>query len=147
MRKIFLVILMCFMLFGCSHIEDTNGSDDYSIVTYSNDDILNKSSSHIMVGYSESIKSFGGKTSGEIKCNKFSGIKNIKKSKYNSKVNIDIKCNVTSGNFMVVVIYDNMIYKTISANKSSSFSMNVDGYLTIKIVGESAKFDVEFSIS
>lgn len=147
MKKVFLLIIMCFMLVGCSHIEDTNGSDDYSIVTYSNDDILNKSSSYITVGYSESIKSLGGKTIGKVNCNKFSGIKNIEKSRYDSKVNIDIKCNVTSGNFKVVVIYDDMIYKTILANTSQSFSMNVDGYLTIKIVGESAKFSLEYSIS
>ena len=43
MKKILclLLVLLSIMLSSCSQIEDTNGPDDYSIVTFTDEDILN----------------------------------------------------------------------------------------------------------
>ena len=38
---VFVLLLTIFGLTGCSHIEDTNGEDDFSITTITDQDIIN----------------------------------------------------------------------------------------------------------
>ena len=53
MKKLFTILFILFLsltLTSCSHIEDTNGPDDYSLVEISNDEIVSGKSYSTSVG-------------------------------------------------------------------------------------------------
>ncbi len=144
MKKIlcFIVfIFLCFM-FGCGHIEDTNGPDDFSLVTISNQDILDYSSSAETMSSTVTI---GNKTT--VKIGTFSGVKSIYKNysaKGDYKIIIDIK--VEEGNLGVFVVSGDEILEEIPLNTKSEISVTVDKTLEIRIGGESAKLEIEYMI-
>lgn len=143
MKKILLVILL-FLLSGCSigQIADTNGDDDYSIETISNDEIIDGTSSF-------SVGSLETSTNGvnKYKVNKFSGVKTIDTFRLNNSIfTIEVDCTVSSGNFMLALTTDKKIVKEFNINSSDSFTINnFSGTYYLKIVGESAKFNITYS--
>ena len=135
MKKIVILILLVFVLTGCNfmHIEDTNGQEDFSVVSITDKDILSKTSKCVKIGSVETYtyKEFN------LKINKFSGIEEIYKSK--KMHTIDISSNVESGNFRIVLISNEKI-KDININKLNQQILQKGDI--IKIVGESAKFEI-----
>lgn len=151
MKKILclLLVLLSIMLSSCSQIEDTNGPDDYSIVTFTDEDILNGRINTITIGVFESSSFINGEMNGTYKVSKLSGLVEIEKITSNkSSVNFDIDFSCESGNAMLVIESNGMIVKKIEANEKVNFDIvNSNDTYKLLLVGESAKVSLKYKIN
>ena len=151
MKKILclLLVLLSIMLSSCSQIEDTNGPDDYSIVTFTDEDILNGRINTITMGVFESSSFINGELKGTYKVSKLSGLVEIEKITSNkSSVNFDIDFSCESGNAMLVIVSNGMIVKKIEANEKVNFDIvNSNDTYKLLLVGESAKVSLKYKIN
>ena len=94
-----------------------------------------------------SSKKIDGKTTGTLKVNKFSGVSEIAEfTSKNTLILMTISNTCTAGNFMVVVTSEDEILLKVYANESKSVEIPNNGKkYQIKVVGESAKFSLEYS--
>ncbi|MCH5163754.1 MAG: hypothetical protein J1F36_01920 [Clostridiales bacterium] len=126
---------------GCGHIKDTNGDDDFSLVTLSEQQIIKGNSSVSSVSASNQWNN-----KYNLKVSKFSGVKELKKITLKSgtqKITTDV--NVSAGNFRMVLISGGQIVYDFDINGTSSATISEGTYI-IKIAGESASFNLSFSI-
>lgn len=150
MKKILclLLVLLSVILSSCSQIEDTNGPDDYSIVTFTDEDILKGGINTITVGSFRSSSFIGDELKGTYKVSKLSGTVEIEKIRSDrSNINFDIDFSCESGNAMLVIVSNGIIVKKIEANEKVNFDIvnGNDAYKLI-IVGESAKVSLKYKI-
>ena len=100
-----LTIIFLFILVGCSHIEDTNGTDDHSLVTLTDADFLR--------GYSSGVSNMSvSKTVNEMtsfSVKKFSGISVLERKIRASGEDLEIRTDtgLASGNLRICVVRDN----------------------------------------
>ena len=145
-KKILLSILsipLILSLTSCSHVEDTNGPDDFSIVTYSDAQIV-KSNSYLFNNSLETTKN----SVTNLSVKKFSGIYQLEKIAANNQdIHYSISSKVTSGNFRIVIVHSEIIVKEVEINTTSEFVINnANGKYLLKIVGESASFSFTYSV-
>ena len=134
-----LIAITCCSCVG--HIKDTNGDDDFSLATLTEEQIIKNNSSVSSVSVS---KQWDGNL--DLRTNKFSGVKELKKItlKYGmQKITTDVK--VSSGNFRMVLISDGRIVYDFDINGTSSTTISGGTYI-IKIAGESAAFNLSLII-
>lgn len=133
------------------HIEDTNGPEDMSLSTITQEDILDKGA-HTSIGGPNTAKhtvSYGGLTMSDgtrFHSEKFSGIYEIDNGTLFSGSDLEIHLydfSVTAGNFQVFVVLDGVIVGTIEPDSFATFEMlDTDGgYYQVIIAGESAAFE------
>jgi len=141
-KKIIFLFLFVFILVtfsGCTHIEDTNGAEDYTIETFTDDDIIKKSS-YSALGFVET--NINGKIT--IKISKFSGVYEITSLNPKNETlvfTVESKCSL--GNFRIVLIKDDAIIRDILINTTEKVEIeNANGKYIMKIVGESANFSL-----
>lgn len=143
MKKILLVVLL-FVLSGCSfgQIEDTNGDEDFSIQTISEDEII-KGTNSVSVGRITTSKN----NNYSMKVEKFSGVETICTwEKYSSLFNLTTDITINSGNFMLVLTTDKDVIKVFKNNEIDEFLVNtLSGDIHLKIVGESANFQLKYN--
>lgn len=146
MKKIIIIILfLAVFLGGCiKQIEDTNGTDDYTIETFTDEDITANRTSYIIV--SSFTTTINNVTT--VKIGKFSGIYELEKTRVpNSNLQYQIASTCTSGNFRIVIVKDNEILDDVQINTSKTISYpNANGTYQLRIVGESAKIEMNYSI-
>ena len=145
MKKKFIPLILV-LLTGCGlgHIEDTNG-DDTRVATISDEKILGVSSHSSFMMVSSSIQK-KGVTTGSVKSSKFSGVKKIES--FNKKnITYDLTITIKSGNFEVVVVSDSLIKSRVTAGDNLNFVVSSDSYQELKIVGESAEFELTYTIT
>lgn len=140
----FLCIPLVLSLTGCSHVEDTNGPENFSIVTYSDNQIVTNNS----YVFNNSFKTTKNNIT-NLSVKKFSGIYQLEKTiASNQNIHYSISSNVDSGNFMIVVVHEKRIVKKVEINNSNEFVINnASGAYLLKIIGESAHFSLSYSIS
>ena len=150
MKSIIFTILLIFtvLLTSCSHIEDTNGPEDYSIVSFTDEDILSGKNSVFVVGSTKSQSKNNNKLVGTYKASKISGIEKI--AEYRSdreNISFTIKLTCESGNALVVIVSNNEIIKKIPSNDSMTIDVinNKKNY-KILLVAESAKISLEYQV-
>lgn len=149
MKKIVVLLFFSILLISLtacvSHVEDTNGEDNYTIETFSDDDIVNSKISHISFG--SMISRTNGKGNAHIK--KFSGVYELENFKLDNeylKIEVDSEC--FSGNFALVLIVDNQIIKIFENNSTETYEIEkANGNFRLRMVGESANIKVEYEIS
>ena len=150
MKKILclLLVLLSVMLSSCSQIEDTNGPDDYSIVTFTDEDILKGAINTITVGSFRSSSFVGDELKGTYKVSKLSGMVEIEKiSSDRSNINFYIDFTCESGNAMLVIVSKGRIVKKIQANEKVNFDItNNNDYYKLLLVGESAKASIKYKV-
>ena len=138
---------------GFQPIEDTNGPDDYSLVTITDENILNMDlGAHLPVKTSSAGVNIGGvDVSAPVKfsSNDFSGVYEVMYNNFFLDSDVVIYLNylkVNSGNFKMVVVYNDEIIETIEpSDEPIEFRMeDVNGTVSLRIAGESA--DYEFSM-
>lgn len=151
MKKIFCLLLLTLVtvtMTSCSHIEDTNGEDNYSVVSFTDEDILSKGHYYISVGSITSRRKTGDLIEGRFNVSKLSGILEIDNFKYSSqyfKFNYDFVCK--TGNAMLAIVSNNQIVKKIEANSGSTLKLdNNKKYYSIYLVGESANVLLNYQI-
>lgn len=140
-----LTIIFLFILVGCSHIEDTNGTDDHSLVTLTDADFLR--------GYSAGVSNMSvSKTVNEMtsfSVKKFSGISVLERKIRASGEDLEIRTDtgLASGNLRICVVRDNEeIVAEIDANGNDEILIeNANGVYTIVIGGESADFSFTYT--
>ena len=150
MKKLACLLLagvMAFMLAGCGvEIEDTNGAEDYSLATITEQNIIDMDLG--ASGYSESTSSLSSRI--KYKGNDFSGVAEI----YNTNVlmgslTIDVtSLEVSEGNLALVVLKDDVIVGEFAVDEESQ-SITIDdakGYIAIRIAGESADFQFNMEV-
>ena len=133
---------------GCSHIshtEDTNGTDDYTLTTLTDEDFLKGHNSGIsFMSMSSTVNE-----STTISIKKFSGITIMKHKIRASGENLIIQTNtaLSSGNLRICVVRDNEeIVADIAINADDEILIeNATGVYTIVIGGESANFSFTYS--
>ena len=139
-----LTIIFLFILVGCSHIEDTNGTDDHSLVTLTDADFLR--------GYSSGVSNMSvSKTVNEMtsfSVKKFSGISVLERKIRASGEDLEIRTDtgLASGNLRICVVRDNEeIVAEIDVNGNDEILIeNANGVYTIVIGGESADFSFTY---
>jgi hypothetical protein len=148
MKKIsrfILLLILLLTLTGCvEHIEDTNGADNFSLETITDQDILNGFPT-ISVRQSKVRKNNEYKYS----VKKITGVEEVFKGSFkNENVAITINTSVEEGNARIVLVYKNQIIKQFMLNADNQvFSMiNVDGEIKIIVAGESAKINIDFIV-
>lgn len=144
-RKIALLLALCVGVILClcaCHIEDKNGPDDYSLVEITEEKLINGSSS-----YTET-KSIINKTKNgvELDCEKFSGVRTIKKITFTGgkwlEINYDLELD--GGNFRAVLIHDGEIVMDLPIGEDQQIIIdNPKSSYEIRIAGESADFEIE----
>ena len=142
-------LLICVTLGMCScflfkHIEDTNGADDYSLCTITEERICSGATSSVEFGAVST--SFGSETKYSVQ--KMSGVKVL------SKTNADpantyvctITSSVTSGNLRVCFVNKGKIVYDVEINKTVHVELsNLSGTLELRVAGESAAFSITVS--
>ena len=152
MKKFLLALLICLLmvnLTGCNHIEDSNGPSDYSITTFTDEDILKGYNSHVSMGMFRSSSHKNGILKGTYKVSKMSGVFKVNnyKDSNNTIINFDIQFVCEEGNAMLVIVSDDNIVKKIDANSDLSFDLPNDGNnYKLLVVGESAKITLNYSV-
>ncbi|MBE6607909.1 MAG: hypothetical protein E7633_05105 [Ruminococcaceae bacterium] len=128
------------------HIEDTNGGDDYSLCTISDENIINRDIGS--KGLTESYDSISGTTTYSSK--KYTGVDeiygiNISATRFEITVH---HAQVDSGNFKIVLLVDDEIVHTFNLNElTQTYVMeNVSGYVSLRIAGESAEFMFDYYV-
>lgn len=147
MKKIFMfivILLFVLSLSACGHIEDINGLEDFTVETFTDEDIIYSKKSSFSFG----VTKVNLIDSGKFSAIKLSGVEEIRKINVKGEdllLEFDVKCE--KGNLRVVVIYENQIVKDIKINEKDTFSVtNANGKYIVKVVGESAKFKINYNI-
>lgn len=134
------IFLMLFTLSSCKHVEDTNGEEDYTIETFSDEDIFKNSSNYLAIGKVE--KNINNESS--LSVSKFSGIYKFTSFKVkDSNFKFKIESNCSSGNFKIVLVKDNNTIINIEINNEEIIEINEQGTYALKVIGESAKFSLK----
>lgn len=148
--SLILVLSMCFMLTACGEeYEDTNGEDNFSLQTITDENIINRDIGASGLGYEEI--SVGDITSTEYESNNFNGVEELYLTNFIGKSDIHVyigHLNVESGNFRLVVINDDKIIKDIplDAFGETFYFEDLKGTFAIRVAGESAKFDFHIEV-
>ena len=146
------VLIMTMAFTGCGlEIADENGPDDSSLVSVTDDDIVD-----MEIGFSSYDHSPPDDTPEymneptNFESSQFSGVIEV----YNRDLDVDsVKIilgshNLSSGNLCVSVLLDNeIIYKFNNEEYNQEFSLdNVEGNMSIRIAGESADFSTNLVV-
>lgn len=128
------------------HIADTNGPDDFTLQTITDDNIRNRDMGALNVGQSTSLVSDTVSYSSK----KFTGVyevftENIITNRYEITVN---HARVDAGNFKMVLCVDDEIVHEFTLNTlSQTFVLeHVNGTISLRIAGESADFMFDYYV-
>lgn len=143
------VIVFAVMMFSSpkiEHVEDTNGAENYRLQTITDSNIVLRDIG--AKGLKKTTNNITDTT--EYKADKFTGVEEI--YGVNIKGNrIDItmtNLQVDSGNFKAVVLHNDEIVHEFKLNEMmETFTLkNPDGYVAIRIAGESADFYLTYDV-
>ena len=131
------------------HIEDTNGPDNYKLTTITDDDIINLKMGALNPGVVRPALIGDGVN---FSSDKFTGVHEILYANYILPSDFDISINtlhVTEGNFRMVVVNDGKIVAEVYPNSEELITHvrleNLTGYVSLRIVGESADYSFQMS--
>lgn len=144
--SLLVLITLSFILTGCmKQIEDTNGEDDFTIQTYTDDDITSGKSISMKVG---SLTNTVNNTT-TIKIKKFSGLEKLDTIKAdNDTIEFNVESTVSSGNFRMVIIKEKEIIQDVIINTTDKITLTgCTGRYDLVMIGESAKINLKYTIN
>lgn len=139
------LLLLALFLTACSvHIEDTNG-DDTSLVSLTDEDIIDPHATCYKTGYLSSTSSEGTR----VTCKKLSGVTSVTGIAGGAK--LTYTASSTAGNIRICIVTANgSIYADLELDGQSHIMVlpEVSGSpaYTLKVAGESASFTLEYEI-
>lgn len=140
------VAVFWFLSDDLQHIEDTNGADNYKLQTITGYNIINLDVGALNV--KESTSSITNTTT--YSSDKFTGVyeiygENIKGNRFDISIN---HAQVNSGNFRMVLVHNNKIVHEFKLNElMQDYTLeNPDGYVALRIAGESADFMFDYMV-
>lgn len=123
------------------HIEDTNGPDDYSLTTITDENIINRDIGAL--GNKRSTSILSGDLV-EFSSKKFTGVTEILYNNYVGKSDFVLNLlnfNVTEGNLRMVVVHDGEIVAELEPGMFVEYRLeDISGYVSLRIAGESAAY-------
>ena len=132
---------------GTDHIEDTNGPEDFSLQTITDQQIIDGS-----------IGAKGGPTISrslllndaiEFSSKKFTGVYEILYDNFIAPSDFEVDLvsyTIREGNFKMVVVHDDKIIAVLEPDQFVDYRIeNITGYVSLRIVGESASFSFSMS--
>lgn len=144
------MVVICAVLFlndDLEHIEDTNGADDYSLTTITDENIINMDTGSI--GGPKISKGILNGNMVEFSADKFTGVYEILYDNLIGSSDFTLSLSsftVNSGNFKMVVVHDNEIVATLEPDTFVDYSLeDVSGNVSLIIAGESASFNFSMS--
>ena len=145
---VFAIAVLAMTLFGgIDHIEDTNGPEDFSLQTITDRQIVELSTGSIG-GPAITRSSLLGSTV-EFSSKKYTGVSEILYDNFilPSDFVLDLtNFYVHEGNFQLVVVHEDEIVDVLEPDMFVEYRLeNVTGYVSLRIVGESASFTFSMS--
>ena len=142
-----LLLVLCLGMVAFGQIEDTNGADDYSLVTITNKDLVGSSFSSKAMSTRLDIN---GKI--EYTVGKFSGVEVVEEVRVKqgaSRVTFAVNTTLESGNLYVYVRHDGQIVGEFAIGKDDVLVLEkpTAGKYELCIAGESAKFKMVIQIT
>lgn len=137
------VAVIWFLGDDLEHIEDTNGPEDYSLTTITDQQIIDRSVGAL------NVKTQTGTFSGmvEFSSDKFTGVYEVVYNNYILPSDFDLQLydfTVTSGNFKMCIVYDGEIVDVLEPDSFIDYCLeDVTGTVSLVIAGESAEFSFE----
>lgn len=144
---VLLTLVFMFVITGCGpEFEDTNGPDDYTLATITDENIINMdlgASGYSMSPGSESEDYMTTNT--KFKSDNFSGVAEIFGTNLLGKSDMTFDLSsiqVDGGNFRLMVLLDDKIVHEFNhEDLLQSYELrDVNGYVSVRMAGESAAF-------
>ncbi len=143
---IIIVTIIWFMQSDIKHIEDTNGTDNYVLQQITDTNIINRDIG--AMGLEISKNSLSNVTTYSSK--KFTGVEEIYGNNiWGNRFEVTINhARVDSGNFRIVLLEDDKIVHEFKLNELTQTYVleNPSGYISLRIAGESADFQFDYSL-
>lgn len=139
-----LIIVLTFTLSSCTQIKDTNGDDDYTIETLSDELLFDSINKYVMIG------SFSSHNDNKhiYKMSIISGVKELHTFDNNKYFTIDTKVEVKSGNVKLVLVDNTNILKEFAINDIDTFTFDTSSSIVrLMLMAESANVSIEYLIS
>ncbi len=145
---IFVLAVGALLLFGgTEHIKDTNGPEDVSLQTITEEDILSRDMGAI--GGPNKSQSILTGDAIHFSADKFTGVAEILYDNFilPSDFQLDLtNYEITGGNFQLVVIHNDQIVAVLEPDMFVRFRLeDITGYVSLRIAGESAAFSFYMS--
>ena len=130
-----------FLTDNLEHIEDTNGSDNYALVTITDENIINQDMGALNVKCSTGILNSGVTISSD----KFTGVHQVFTTNFlfDSDFVMDVTgFYVNGGNFKMAIVNEGEIIATVEPEMFADVELHdLNGSFSLVIAGESADFE------
>ena len=140
------IAIFWFLGSDMKHIEDTNGPDNYSLTTITDENIINRDMGAMGLSRSKSIVTGDTHT---FSSDKFTGVEEIMYNNYilNSSDYFTIyNYEIKEGNMKMVVVLDDEIIAELEPGMIVEYDFkDVNGTLALRIAGESAAFHFDIT--
>ena len=143
-----LILAMCLGLVACGQIEDTNGEQDYSLATITEEQLVKGTNSSSKVGFLHTQIN----NSHTFKVNKFSGveaIESVRATESTKSITFLVESTRNSGNLYVYVRCDGQIVGDfeIGARDDLVLENPAPGKYELCVAGESASYELSVTIT
>ena len=141
-----ILLLLPLLLTACRQIEDTNGPDDISLCTLTEEEILDKSPSYSAVSSITSTQN--GKRTLRIK--KLSGVYALDSHLASGNtLTITLSTTLHEGNLRIVVLCDGNYVADMPVGQNETLTLqNADGHrYQVRLAAESAKLDATLTFT
>lgn len=143
-----LILAICLGLVACGQIEDTNGEQDYSLATITEEQLVKGTNSSSKVGFLHTQIN----DSHTFKVNKFSGveaIESVRATESTKSITFLVESTRKSGNLFVYVRCDGQIVGEfeIGARDDLVIENPAPGKYELCVAGESASYELSVTIT
>lgn len=143
-----LILAVCLGLVACGQIEDTNGENDYSLATLTNEDLLKGASSSTQVGFLHTQIN----DTHTVKVSKFSGVEvleSVRATESIKSITFLVECTRKSGNLYVYVRCDGQIVGDFEIGAKDELVLDnpAPGKYELCVAGESASYELSVTIT
>lgn len=143
-----LILVICLGLVACGQIEDTNGEQDYSLATITEEQLVKGTNSSSKVGFLHTQIN----DSHTFKVNKFSGveaIESVRATESTKSIIFLVESTRKSGNLFVYVRCDSQIVGEfeIGARDDLVIENPAPGKYELCVAGESASYELSVTIT